>query len=315
MDGELPASKHLGVAGRRQRFDPESKYGGRAGHTLVRARPRSHIGMRVPGYADFHLSVGPSGVDPYSLRNARDPRSHHAASLITELEGACSERAVQRSRLCPDVVVTEYTVEESDSEDLLQAGPTVYSVTSLRTGSNVRMFPRGFDFCHLGCSKCGKNRGNCVNAENSTKMRRLRFQKELAQDLHGVGDVGDWEDGAVGKVESVAEREGWEDPEEEARRAAELARCRAWMAGAGRRRRRGWLGGGLAVRPSALPVGPTPGRSPGGVCRPPPAPEAEAEAAWMEGGASTPSSDALRDWHVCDDSWLLVAPPQLCPEL
>merc|ERR1712048_1107279 len=114
--------------------------------------------------------------------------------------GSCLAKVVEKDPRCPDVLITKYKMEAADSD---AASSRVYSLSSFcSTAANVRRFARGFDSCHLGCSRCTRNRGSCGNAKNSTKMRRHRFQQEVAQDiLHSLDNV----DAIVGKTKPDAD--------------------------------------------------------------------------------------------------------------
>merc|ERR1711920_18251 len=103
------------------------------------------------------------------------------AAFVDSLEESCLEKVLERDSRCPDVLVIKYKMVAGDSD---AASSRVYSLSSFcSTAANVRRFPRGFDFCHLGCSRCTRNRGVCGNAKNSTTARRHRFHEEVAQDI------------------------------------------------------------------------------------------------------------------------------------
>merc|ERR1711972_1246648 len=111
------------------------------------------------------------------------------AAFVESLEESCVEKLVERDARCPDVLITKYKMEADDAD---AASSRVYSLSSFcSTAANVRRFPRGFDYCHMGCSRCTRNRGICGNAKNSTSARRHEFHEEVAQEILHCLDFND----------------------------------------------------------------------------------------------------------------------------
>ncbi|CAK0893439.1 unnamed protein product [Prorocentrum cordatum] len=166
MDSEIHAAKHLGFGDRERRFDAASKFGGRGGHTLSIARPRAH----VPEPCRDVCACGP-GL-------ALDLHGAAALRRAAELEASGVVKSVARSADCPDVVVTTYLAPEGGQE---------LAVSCLRAGANSRRYARGFDLVHMGCSRCGKNRGTCSGWKGRTKVRRQRLRRQFAAAFDAEG--------------------------------------------------------------------------------------------------------------------------------
>jgi len=166
MDSEVHAAKHLSSKDRERRFDPTSKFGGRGGHTLSIARPRSH----VPEPCSDITAVGPNlSLDLYGAAALR---------RAMELEAGGVVKSVARSPDCPDVIMTTYLAEPGGDE---------LTVSRLRADANTRRYPRGFDMVHMGCSRCGKNRGTCSGWKGRTKVRRHRLRQQFAATFGAEG--------------------------------------------------------------------------------------------------------------------------------
>lgn len=166
MDAEIHAAKHLNLEDRRRRFDATSQFGGRGGHTLSIARPRPHM---------------PETCSDISASGSRLPLDLHGAAALrkaAELEASGAVKSVARNPDCPDVIMTTYLAEPGEDE---------FTVSRLNAAANTRRYPRGFDLVHMGCSKCGKNRGICSSGMSRTKVRRHRLRQQFAETFGADG--------------------------------------------------------------------------------------------------------------------------------
>jgi len=159
MDSEVHAAKHLSLKDRERRFDATSKFGGRGGHTLSIARPR------------YQWSLVPNDISASGSNLSLDLHGAAALRRATELEASGEVKSVARNPDCPDVITTTYLVEPDGDE---------FTVSRLRAVANTRRYPRGFDLVHMGCSRCGKNRGTCSGWKGRTKVRRHRLRQQFA---------------------------------------------------------------------------------------------------------------------------------------
>lgn len=228
MDSEVHAAKHLSLKDRERRFDATSKFGGRGGHTLSIAKPRSHV------------------LDPRSDISASGPGLsldlHGAAALrrAAELEASGVVKSVARNPDCPDVIMTTYLAEPGGDE---------LTVSRPSAAANTRRYPVGFDMVHMGCSRCGKNRGMCgrfkrMRRQEAEQDRRHRLRQQFAAAFgeEAAGDACTGSDGAA---------DPW-DPTE----AVDLAGT--WPTGARRAAAR-WVGGtGGGEAGAAVPAAPAP---------------------------------------------------------
>lgn len=207
MCPDPPESKHFAVTDRHRRFDSESRYGGHSGHSLRRARPKGDVAHLISGYVDACVRAehAAESLDTVFMRPIGTNRNAYhrrcgglAFEVARRLEEVCAEMSTRRDPKCPDVIITDYTVQEHGAEGAGAEAATVYSVSSVRAARNLRRVAIGFDLCHFGCSRCGKNRG-CRRFLGSTKVRRHRIRSELA------GTVGDAVECHAGEVAGPAE--------------------------------------------------------------------------------------------------------------
>jgi len=242
MDSEAHAAKHLGIGDRQRRFDADSKFGGRGGHTLSIARPKSHVPEPACG------SISVSGT--------RLPRELHGAAALSkaaELEAGSMVKSMGRNPDCPDVIVTTYLAEQGGAE---------FTVSRPSTTVNTRRYARGFDLVHMGCSRCGKNRGPCSAWKGRTKVRRHRLRGQIASAIGA-----EMMDGTC--VEPDMAAEAWDamgavDPRTEAAEPADI--CPAAAAGT------------RAREPAHSEVG---AQTPGAAAPAEPAPALEREDSWV----------------------------------
>mmetsp|Transcript_66720 Transcript_66720/g.169090 ORF Transcript_66720/g.169090 Transcript_66720/m.169090 type:complete len:500 (-) Transcript_66720:266-1765(-) len=116
--------KHLNIGDRRQRFDPQSRYGGRGGASVVKARPKRSVS--VDGYNNIHLAIERPRNDqgsvliskadqdvPELCRGAELPLGL-ALQLPELLEQLCVRKSTKRSIGALDVVITTYVLEGVD---------------------------------------------------------------------------------------------------------------------------------------------------------------------------------------------------------
>lgn len=191
------AEKYFGIGKRRQRFNPSSKYGGRGGHTLLKAQPKSKISVHGLNetYLETKCLVGTtcetlgSKVDQefgQLLMKRSGSSGGHLFQLPEVLDKKCILKSTKQGRSLvriPEVITTTYTLELDGGKD----GEVVEKVIqcSICSSSNVKRnlhrFPIGFG-PHLGCDKCGKNRG-CNARQTKTSVRRKRFLENTRNEL------------------------------------------------------------------------------------------------------------------------------------
>lgn len=120
MDQFPPPEKHVAVAARRRRYDSSSKYGGRGGRTLFKARNPDSV--HADGYTDVYLKITrPKDEDGNVLLTSLDQHlddlpldegmGGHLFKLSEMLEEQCIEKKVGRADDLPDITVTTYTLQ------------------------------------------------------------------------------------------------------------------------------------------------------------------------------------------------------------
>uniref|UniRef100_A0A7S2LCP7 F5/8 type C domain-containing protein n=1 Tax=Zooxanthella nutricula TaxID=1333877 RepID=A0A7S2LCP7_9DINO len=120
MDRDPSPEKHLGAAARSRRFDEGSRWGGRGGRTLLRARCAAQV-HSAPGYLDTDVRIHrPRDDDGNVLVTEIDQElddlpvdegtGGRLFKLPEMLEARCVSKAVARDEHAPDVLITTFAL-------------------------------------------------------------------------------------------------------------------------------------------------------------------------------------------------------------
>lgn len=214
-DTSTDIEKHFSVESRQRRFDASSKYGGRAGHTLLRARRDlrgvGHIYVDTKRLNCTKGETNDPKVDEEFVGLLQQANlGHRSFRLPVVLDAVCVSKATLRrgwgvAQEGPEVVTTNYILAVKSDEAGKEGAEELVMCSLCSVDSadrNLRRFPIGFDHLHCGCSKCKKNIG-CSARRPKTSVRRKRFREQSKTDAMGIlgkhGHVG-----ASGSTQSPA---------------------------------------------------------------------------------------------------------------